>query len=41
MANGAFCCWAVIFPIAIYLKLWYIHYTKHCFEMNGLPFNDV
>lgn len=22
MANGAFCCWAVIFPIAIYLKLW-------------------
>lgn len=32
MANGAFCCWAVIFPIAIYLKLWYIHYTKHCFD---------
>ena len=32
MANGAFCCWAVIFPIAIYLKLWYIHYTKQCFD---------
>lgn len=40
MANGAFCCWAVIFPIAIYLKLWYIHYTKQCL-MNVLPFNDV
>ncbi len=32
MANGAFCCWAVIFPIAIYLKLWYIHYTKCCLD---------
>lgn len=40
MANGAFCCWAVIFPIAIYLKLWY-YIIRNNALMNVLPFNDV